>query len=153
MPCAGEGLFDEALQSGLVAALREQWLAQAGQSRASAFQTEVSRALSRVGIAHDMERLTDDGLFCIDIVLRGPARVAVEVDGPSHFLRNTRAPNGPTLARQRLLEARGWRVASVPWFEWAECHGDAAAQEACVQRCVLDGRVPDTAKDQSGAQG
>ena len=41
-----------------------------------------------------------DGLFSLDIALRGPrGRVAIEVDGPYHFTLNTRQPTGPTLIR------------------------------------------------------
>ena len=27
---------------------------------------------------------------------------------------------GGTVMRNRLLEARGWKVISIPWFEWRE---------------------------------
>jgi hypothetical protein len=41
------------------------------------------------------------------------------VDGPTHFLGNApTVPNGATRLRTRLLEARGWRVVSVPVTEW-----------------------------------
>lgn len=42
----------------------------------------------------------------------------VQVDGPHHWLANSRAPTGETLGRRRLLAARGWAVVSVPYFEW-----------------------------------
>ncbi len=48
-------------------------------------------------------------------------RVAIEVDGPHHFMRNTRRPLGELKARQRLLQARTWTVISVPFFEWSAC--------------------------------
>ena len=35
---------------------------------------------------------------------------------PKHFIG--RAPNGATWLRRRLLEARGLRVISVPYYEW-----------------------------------
>ncbi|KAG1677152.1 hypothetical protein FOA52_000958 [Chlamydomonas sp. UWO 241] len=47
------------------------------------------------------------------------AELAVEVDGPYHFLSNApTVPNGATRLRSRLLEARGWHVVSVPVKEW-----------------------------------
>jgi very-short-patch-repair endonuclease len=67
------------------------------------------------------EHKTDDGLFSIDIALQLPGnqKLAVEVDGPTHFLSNTpTVPTGATRLRNRLLEARGWRVVSVPVTEW-----------------------------------
>ena len=43
-------------------------------------------------------------------------QIALEVDGPQHFVE--RLPNGGMLLRNRLLEARGFRVISVPFYEW-----------------------------------
>ena len=59
--------------------------------------------------------------YSLDLALPS-SRVGVEVDGPSHFLlpdgRGVRRPNGPTLLKRRLLAAAGWRVISVPFYEW-----------------------------------
>jgi len=47
-------------------------------------------------------------------------RIAVEADGPSHYLRNFKEKdgqplrNGPTRARNRLLRHHGWHVVGVP---------------------------------------
>lgn len=57
-------------------------------------------------------------------------RLAIEVDGPSHFCRNgcsrggsavqpsQQLPTGGTLLKRRLLERAGWRVASVSAADW-----------------------------------
>lgn len=56
-------------------------------------------------------------------------RVAIEVDGPTHFSRNRPAAGarpvclGGTLLRNRLLEAAGWSVVQVPHFVWRELEG------------------------------
>ena len=42
----------------------------------------------------------------------------IQVDGPHHWLANSRAATGETLGRRRLLAARGWAVVSVPYFAW-----------------------------------
>jgi hypothetical protein len=65
------------------------------------------------------EHKTDDGLFSIDIAVQLPGnqKLAVEADGPTHFLSNGQ-PDGATRLRNRLLQARGWRVVSVPVTEW-----------------------------------
>ena len=88
------------------------------------------------------EHPTEDGLFSIDIAMvqqgevssrvsrkscDGSARkqVAVEADGPTHFSSNSPAVVlGDTLARNRFLTHRGWRVLSVPWFEWRSLGDD-----------------------------
>ena len=46
-------------------------------------------------------------------------KICIEVDGPHHFSTNTLKPSGENLARQRLLQARGWAVASIPFFKWS----------------------------------
>ena len=64
---------------------------------------------------------TDDGFFNIDIALIRPdgTKFAIEVDGPQHFMSNNPLRmNGNTLLRNRMLEARGWQVISVPVFTW-----------------------------------
>jgi len=50
--------------------------------------------------------------------------VAVEFDGPSHFLAS-RAPTGATLLRlqRRHLQLLGHALVSVPYWEWDECRG------------------------------
>ena len=46
------------------------------------------------------------------------ARIAVEVDGPFHYALNTMRALGPTIGRRRILRAAGWRVVSIPFYEW-----------------------------------
>ena len=48
--------------------------------------------------------------------------VAIEVDGPSHFLCNPNfAPmseyNGPSLFKRRVLERLGWKVINIDYHE------------------------------------
>lgn len=65
------------------------------------------------GMAEPSEYATYNGL-----------KVAIEVDGKSHFTCNTRRVLGPTLARGRLLRARNWYVVSIPGFEWEGLNSD-----------------------------
>ena len=75
-----------------------------------------------------LEQRTQDGLLGIDIAITLPSgeKLAFEVDGPTHFLhplpssegRPSLLYNGNTLLRNRLLEARGWRLISIPAVEW-----------------------------------
>jgi hypothetical protein len=87
---------------------------------AAAASTAPARALAsrrssrgRVSIAAGRE--DDDAAAAVVVPRRG---VALEVDGPRHFLRNVQRPNGSTLLRNRLLSALGWRVLVVPYYEW-----------------------------------
>eukprot|EP01023_Acetabularia_acetabulum_P055288 TRINITY_DN6370_c0_g1_i1.p1 TRINITY_DN6370_c0_g1~~TRINITY_DN6370_c0_g1_i1.p1 ORF type:complete len:401 (-),score=41.21 TRINITY_DN6370_c0_g1_i1:300-1502(-) len=46
-------------------------------------------------------------------------RIAFEADGPSHFTRNKpHLMMGDMLARNKMLEIFGWKVISVPFYEW-----------------------------------
>ena len=91
---------------------------------ASDFHRDVANTLDRLGADHVVEGATDDGLFRVDCLLTD-RRVAVEADGPSHYLAD-RAPTGKTRLRRRLLEARGLRVVSVPGFDWPYFETDDA---------------------------
>ena len=67
--------------------------------------------------------------------------VALEVDGPSSFAMGgtvapagqaankdvepaERMPLGKTLLKRNLVEAQGWRVVSVPYWEWESLSTD-----------------------------
>ena len=84
-------------------------------------QREVEESLRRLGVPHELEYITADGLFSIDLAIVD-RRTALEFDGPSHFTRNTLEPLGHTRLRDRLLSAMGWHVVSIPFFEWDMLH-------------------------------
>lgn len=65
-----------------------------------------------------LEMKTEDNLFSIDIAIP-TERLAIEVDGPSHFLSSHPGEyEGTTLLRNRFLQNRGWTVASLPVARW-----------------------------------
>jgi hypothetical protein len=45
-------------------------------------------------------------------------RVAVEVDGPSHFLGDSEVPTGATRLKRRQLRHYGWPVLPVAYFDF-----------------------------------
>ncbi|EOD24931.1 hypothetical protein EMIHUDRAFT_115722 [Emiliania huxleyi CCMP1516] len=102
---------------------------QVTQVTISEFQRSVAAALAAVQHGFEEEHLEPRTGYSLDLALPS-SRLAVEVDGPSHFLlpdgRDVRKPNGPTLLKRRLLAAAGWRVISVPFYEW---DGFATANE------------------------
>ena len=95
-------------------------------------QREVGESLRRLGIPHELECITADGLFSIDLAIVD-RRIALEFDGPSHFTRNTLEPLGHTRLRDRLLSAMGWHVVSIPFFEWDRLH-QTEQRDAYVER-------------------
>lgn len=52
-------------------------------------------------------------------------RLAIEVDGPTHFCRNAPAPLGATRLKQCLLAQQGWAVANINAAEWEALRGAA----------------------------
>ena len=104
----------------LLAAACETWINKAGERQAegsSMLHDGVSACLTRMGVAHANERWCERAERRIDIVIDGDVPVALEVDGPFHFLLDGR-PNGSTLLRNRMLTAHGWRVAVVDYRTW-----------------------------------
>jgi len=55
------------------------------------------------------------------VTLNNGKRIAVEVDGPSHFIGRSQQPTGATLLKHRQLRHLGWRLESVPYWEWGRC--------------------------------
>ena len=99
-------------------------------------QREVGESLRRLGISHQLEYTTADGLFSIDLAITD-RRIALEFDGPSHFTTNTLEPLGHTRLRDRLLSAMGWRVVSIPFFDWDRLHNRPEQMDAYVQQRLL----------------
>ncbi|KAG1673210.1 hypothetical protein FOA52_013090 [Chlamydomonas sp. UWO 241] len=128
---------DVVVHEQLAAACKMAWMEERGDALPSRVQLEVLAAVRQLPgcSGATSEQTTDDGLFSIDIAVQllDGSRLAVEVDGPTHFLSNApTAPNGATCLRNRLLEERSWRVVSVPartgWDPHAQ-RGQQAARE------------------------
>eukprot|EP00808_Paulinella_micropora_P001208 g66690.t1 len=90
----------------------------------SLFHRKVSEELGeRLQVPHVNED-TSSGLS-VDILL-ATHKVAIEVDGPKHFVTDAadsklaaaRMYVSTTLCKQRLLRAMGYQLVSVPFFEW-----------------------------------
>ncbi|KAG1672119.1 hypothetical protein FOA52_001706 [Chlamydomonas sp. UWO 241] len=110
---------DVAVHAQLAAACERAWMEERDDPQSPHVQLQVLAVVRQLpGCSGAVsEQATDDGLFNIDIAVQLPdgSRLAVEVDGPSHFLSNQPGTlGGATLLRNWLLEARGWRVVSVP---------------------------------------
>jgi len=92
-------------------------------------QHEVSEILKEIGFHHEREvspfcsNFAHD-LWMIDCACRD-RKIAIEFDGPFHFLRSAgsrRLPsieNGPTKAKRRFLQSLGWSVINIPYLEWS----------------------------------
>ena len=58
--------------------------------------------------------------YSIDVLvtLRNGEQIALEVDGPSHFVGRSHQPTGSTLLKQLQLRYVGWRLENVLYWEW-----------------------------------
>ena len=93
-------------------------------------QQSVGRQLIHLHAGIEMEFVEPRTGYSLDFAVPA-SRLAVEVDGPSHFMRGNRGEhvvNGTTLLKQRLLRTVGWCVVSIPYFEWDSIASDVHAQ-------------------------
>jgi hypothetical protein len=118
---------DVAVPEQLAAACKRAWMEERANAQPSRVQLEVLAVVRQLpgSSGATSEQATEDGLFSIDIAVQLPdgSRLAVEVDGPQHFLSSPPGRlDGATLLRNRLLEACGWWVVSVPVMTgWVPC--------------------------------
>lgn len=92
-------------------------------------------------------------------------KIAIEVDGPAHFVTQIddvgvdddgyakksaggkleyqfgwngqrQRMNGPTALKHRLLEQLGWRVISLPFWEWYAMNGEPQTEEEYCKRLL-----------------
>jgi len=86
--------------------------------KSSRMHTHVSAALTEMGVLHHNEKKIGGMLVDIAMIDR---KVVVEVDGPHHYCRSDESSMrmlGNYRLKQRHLEAQGWRVVHVPFYEW-----------------------------------
>lgn len=112
-----------ALPASLAWRARAAWLQEVACTTISGLHRQVSAALTSLGIPHQNEVITPDGLFSVDIVLEGPSHMAIEVDGPQHFACNTLKELGKTLSPISsvaicfcaMVQLRSWCSMWVLW--------------------------------------
>jgi hypothetical protein len=77
-----------------------------------------------------MEQPSTDSNFSIDIaaVTAAGLQLAIEADGPWHYVSPGRRLNGPTQFRNRMLAAQGHTVVSIPYWEWDVSRTDEQRQ-------------------------
>ncbi|CAJ1327574.1 unnamed protein product [Effrenium voratum] len=83
----------------------------------SRLHRRISRWFMRVGLQHRSEVFV--GPFMLDMLIG--ERVVVEIDGPSHFYRDTNTRTASSLLKHLLLRAMGFHVRHLPYQEWQQC--------------------------------
>jgi len=84
----------------------------------SQLQSQVAETLASMQLSVVQEVLLDEGYSLDMVVVDGGFGnlIAVEVDGPPHFVG--REPTCATLLKRRQLKHLGWRLESVAYWEW-----------------------------------
>ena len=107
------------LPDALRQACRDAFVDKEGQP--SQLQSDVVRELRSRGAHVEEEHRCEASGYSIDALatLKDGRRLAVEVDGPSHFLGRSHQPTGATLLKRRQLRYFGWAVKSVAYWDWS----------------------------------
>ena len=94
----------------------------------SKLQDNVVSSLSSMGLQPQEEVLLKSG-YRIDVVVEVDGKqIAVEVDGPSHFIG--REPNGSTILKHRQVAALdGMTIVSIPYWDWIKLKKDSKKKE------------------------
>lgn len=87
LTCLTRNMFD------IRGCMLQAWESDVESTIVSKLHSEVSQVMGSLGVSHNIERITDDGLFSADILIEDD-KVIVEVDGPHHFTVNTHQPLG-----------------------------------------------------------
>eukprot|EP00933_Yihiella_yeosuensis_P040532 TRINITY_DN34860_c0_g1_i1.p1 TRINITY_DN34860_c0_g1~~TRINITY_DN34860_c0_g1_i1.p1 ORF type:complete len:833 (-),score=157.51 TRINITY_DN34860_c0_g1_i1:380-2644(-) len=83
----------------------------------SKMHRRISQWFTRVGLHHRSEVFL--GPFMLDMVIGD--KVVVEIDGPTHFYRDTNSRTASSLLKDSLLTAMGFHVKHLPYQEWQQC--------------------------------
>ena len=91
---------------------------------------DVVSILSSMGLQPQEEVLLNSGYMIDAIVEVNGKQVAVEVDGPSHFIGRSRELAGSTILKHRqVASVDGMKVNSVPYWEWDNLENDSKKKE------------------------
>lgn len=56
------------------------------------------------------------GTYFIDFFVE--PNICIEINGKLHYLEDSKQPNWLTVRKQRQIEKLGYKMVSIPYFEW-----------------------------------
>ena len=108
------------LPKSLRQACRDAFTAVEGEP--SQLQSDIIREIRSCGARVEEEHRCEASGYTIDALVTmndgDRVQVAVEVDGPSHFVGRSQHRNGATLLKHRQLRHFEWRLISVSYWDW-----------------------------------
>eukprot|EP00984_Skeletonema_dohrnii_P008272 scaffold3034_cov110-Skeletonema_dohrnii-CCMP3373.AAC.5 len=103
----------------------------------SKLQEDVVMQLSSIGLEPKEEELMDSGYRIDAIVEVNGKNVAVEVDGPSHFIGKGRSPLARTILKRRQVSlVDGIELVSVPYWEWNKLGKDRKKKQEYLRNLL-----------------
>ncbi|KAK2197622.1 bifunctional RAP domain/Restriction endonuclease type II-like [Babesia duncani] len=81
----------------------------------SKMQGKVGKLLDEMRIKHQSEMRI--GPYTLDYAIV-PHKVAIEVNGYTHFYHQTTRMNANTRLKYKILQSMGWNVCSINYFDW-----------------------------------
>ena len=132
----------------LMVEAREAWISQSHDDvTVSRSQQELAHILDKLGVRHELEYVTEDGYFSIDIYLpESDHDIAMEYDGPSHYYSSdisslgggdgTTTKNAKMELRDLFLGQRCTKVLTVPWFEFSKFNASAMKRTLYVRELL-----------------
>ncbi len=122
---------------------------QSGVPQPSKLQEDVVAQLVSIGLEPKEEVLMDSGYRIDAIVEVNGKTIGVEVDGPWHFIGDSRTLLGKTILKRRQVPAiDGIELVSVPYWEWREL-GKNKEKEQDYLWDLLEGRKRQDNDDKS----
>jgi hypothetical protein len=115
------GLLQE-MDSGMEKMSRARWAEHAqaqhtGPRASSSHNRVAARLQTNLKVPFKRNKLCSQSARLVDLALEvDQLRLAVMVDGPALFTRNTWQQTGSARLRDRALTLAGWRVVVLPWF-------------------------------------
>lgn len=103
------------LQEAIDAALKK------NNPESSKFHEEVAKNISSMGRVKPFVNEHKFYSFSIDIAFVRE-RVAVEIDGPDHFVSGTKTPKPKEKIKESMLRMDGWVLVRIPHFAWKAEH-------------------------------
>jgi hypothetical protein len=132
----------------LLVEARYTWMSQSHDDvTVSRSQRELAQTLDELGVWPEVEYVTEDGYFSIDIYLpESDHDIAMEYDGPSHYYSSdisslgggdgTTTKNAKMELRDLFLGQRCAKVLTVPWFEFSKFNASAMKRTLYVRELL-----------------
>jgi hypothetical protein len=154
---SSSGSVKVAYPAWLMVDARDAWMRDVrDDTTVSRSHLSLASVIGELGIRHEVERVTGDGCFSMDIYLPEDD-VAVEFDGPSHYYHSSASSSSrdpSSMLRTAKTELRDWllakqcaKVVTVPWFEWGDVRSAPEKRRAYVREKLVEEKRKESVRE------